>query len=142
MVIPMRTILRPARRSGQPMGRRALAALVLAALWLAPATAFAHAFLVRAVPGVGSRVTSAPGQLTLYYTEGVVPHFCRVRVTGPGNAAVAVGRPHAMAGHPAVLLVRLPHLAPGRYTVTWHAVSTDTHRTQGSFHFTIAGRGA
>ncbi len=143
MVTPMRIFLRPVRRPCLPVARRAvlrLAALVLAGLWLAPATAFAHAFLVRAVPGVGSTVKSAPSQLTLYYTEGVVPHFCRVSVTGPGGAAVAAGRPHTASGHPTVLLVRLPHLAPGLYTVTWHAVATDTHRTQGRFRFTVAGR--
>ncbi len=148
MVTPMRIFLHPVRRPCLPVARRAilklatlrLASLVLAGLWLAPATAFAHAFLVRAVPGVGSTVASAPAQLTLYYTEGVVPHFCRVSVTGPGGAAVAAGRPYTASGHPAVLLVRLPHLAPGLYTVTWHAVSTDTHRTQGRFRFTVAGR--
>ncbi|MGH7044375.1 MAG: copper resistance protein CopC [Acetobacteraceae bacterium] len=116
-----------------------LAGLILAGLWLTPAPAFAHAFLVRAVPAVGATVMSAPARLTLSYTEGVVPHFCQVTVTGPGGATVATGRPHAEPGHPAVLLVRLPHLTPGRYTVTWHAVATDTHRTQGQFRFTVAG---
>jgi methionine-rich copper-binding protein CopC len=28
-------------------------------------------------------------------------------------------------------------LKPGVYTVHWHAVSVDTHRTQGSFQFTV-----
>lgn len=116
-----------------------VAALLLAAISLAPATAFAHAFLVRAVPAVGATVRAAPSQLTLFYTEGVVPHFCQVTVTGPGGAAVAAGRPRAEAGHPVVLRVRLPHLAPGRYTVHWHAVSIDTHHTEGAFGFTVAG---
>ena len=29
-------------------------------------------------------------------------------------------------------------LPPGVYTVNWHAVSVDTHHTQGSFNFTVA----
>ncbi|HYA71564.1 MAG TPA: copper resistance protein CopC, partial [Roseiarcus sp.] len=28
-------------------------------------------------------------------------------------------------------------LPPGVYTVTWRAVSVDTHKTQGSFSFTV-----
>ena len=28
-------------------------------------------------------------------------------------------------------------LAPGSYSVTWHALSVDTHKTQGSFGFTV-----
>jgi len=116
-----------------------LAALALAALGLRPGTAFAHAFLVRAIPAVGATVAAAPARLTLFYTEAVVPHFCRVTVRGPGGAEVPLGRPRPEAGHPRVLLVHLPHLAPGRYTVTWHAVASDTHRTDGSFAFTVAG---
>jgi methionine-rich copper-binding protein CopC len=33
--------------------------------------------------------------------------------------------------------VTLKPLAPGTYKVTWHAVSVDTHRTQGSYEFTV-----
>jgi methionine-rich copper-binding protein CopC len=28
-------------------------------------------------------------------------------------------------------------LAPGRYTVEWHAVSEDTHRVKGSYSFEV-----
>jgi len=28
-------------------------------------------------------------------------------------------------------------LPPGLYKVTWHAVSVDTHRTQGDFSFSV-----
>ena len=115
------------------------AAFALALLGLWPGIAFAHAFLVRASPAVGATLAAAPARLTLFYTEAVVPHFCQVTLRGPGGAAVPVGRPRPEAGHPRVLLVRLPHLVPGRYTVTWHAVASDTHRTEGSFAFTVAG---
>lgn len=120
-------------------GVRALAALCLAALCLSPGLAFAHAFLIRAVPPAGARLVAPPPRLTLIYTEAVVPHFCQVAVHGPGGAAVPAGRAHAVPGHPAELSVRLPHLAPGHYTVTWHAIATDAHRTEGRFGFTVAG---
>ena len=132
MVSAITRLRRASRRTG-------LVALGLAALGLSPGMAFAHAFLVRASPPVGATVAAAPTQLTLSYTEAVVPHFCQVTLHGPGGAKVPVGGPRAAAGHPRVLLVRLPHLAPGRYTVTWHAVARDTHRTEGRFAFTVAG---
>jgi methionine-rich copper-binding protein CopC len=31
----------------------------------------------------------------------------------------------------------LKQLPPGRYRVTWHAVSVDTHRTEGKYNFLI-----
>jgi copper resistance protein C len=37
-----------------------------------------------------------------------------------------------------VLVVKVAKtLAPGVYIVNWHAVSVDTHHTQGSFEFTV-----
>jgi copper resistance protein C len=130
------------RAVAQPAPRTALTFGLAAALCLTPAAAFAHAFLVRAVPAVGATVRTAPSQLTIFYTEAVVPHFCQVTVRGPGGVAVAVGHPHTQPKHPSVLEVPLPRLAPGHYTVTWHAVSTDTHHTQGRFGFTVAGKGS
>ena len=123
---------RAARRPG-------VAAVALAAFGLWPGLAFAHAFLVRAVPAMGTTIAAAPARLILFYTEAVVPHFCQVTLRGPGGVAVPVGWPRPEAGHPRVLLVHLPPLVPGRYMVTWHAVARDTHRTGGRFAFTVAG---
>jgi methionine-rich copper-binding protein CopC len=36
-----------------------------------------------------------------------------------------------------VMRVSVGSLATGTYTVTWHALSVDTHKTQGSFSFTV-----
>jgi hypothetical protein len=41
-------------------------------------------------------------------------------------------------GHQNVLIVPVAKaLAPGVYSVKWHAVSLDTHHTQGTFDFTV-----
>ncbi len=125
----------PDRQSSVPT-RRAVFAILLLLGW--PGAAFAHAFLVRAVPAAGTTVGHAPPRLVLRFTEAVVPHFCRVRLRGPDGRLVPLGPPRAARGHRRVLVVRLPPLTPGRYAVTWHAVSTDTHRTHGAFAFTLA----
>jgi methionine-rich copper-binding protein CopC len=42
------------------------------------------------------------------------------------------------AANPKVLVTPLQApLAPGRYAVTWHAVSTDTHRVAGHYVFAV-----
>ena len=107
------------------------------ALGLIPATALAHAFLVRAVPAAGSVSATAPRAITLFYTEAIVPRFCRVRLDGP-RGPVALGPARAVPGARRELRVVLPRLAPGRYELSWQAVSTDTHRTHGRFGFSIA----
>ncbi|HVY15530.1 MAG TPA: copper homeostasis periplasmic binding protein CopC [Rhodopila sp.] len=113
--------------------------LVLACLMGTPAftPAYAHAFLERATPAVGSAVASAPKSLMLTYTEEVEPMFCHVAVTNAAGAAVTGGAPVARDGG-RTLVVPLKPLKPGTYTVDWHVVSVDTHKTEGHFTFTVS----
>lgn len=119
------------------VARTAIAALFALALPIG-SPAFGHAFLTRAVPAAGATVTVAPRELTLLFTEKIEPAFCQVQVLGPSGAAIAAGKAHAVQGNDRALSVTVPQLAPGRYTVVWHATSADTHKTEGRFTFTVA----
>jgi len=105
---------------------------------LAALPASAHAFLTHANPAVGSHLSQRPSALTLFYTEGVEAPFCTVTVTAPDGTAVQVGQPQAVPGQPAELSVKLHIMAAGTYHVAWRATAVDTHKTQGTFTFTIA----
>ncbi len=111
--------------------RAALALLVTGA-----APAGAHAFLEHASPPVGSRVATSPAALDLSFTEGVVPHFSRVEVLGPSGQALRTGEPR-LGKDARELIVPLPPLMPGQYSVVWHVTSQDTHKTEGRFSFTV-----
>jgi copper resistance protein C len=102
-------------------------------------SAFAHALLDHAVPGVGATVSSSPNELMLTFTEALVPAFARVQIATAGGAPVAAGKAMLDPADPRTLHVRLSQpLKPGAYKVTWHVVSVDTHRTDGSYAFTVA----
>ncbi len=118
------------------MMMKLLTASALLASLAAASPAFAHAFLVKADPAVGSTVATAPARMLMTYTEGLEIPFCSVTVK---NAAGAIenAKPQAVPGHGNEMSVPLHITAPGTYTVTWHAVSVDTHHTQGSFKFTV-----
>jgi copper resistance protein C len=122
---------------------------VIAAAWrgvTAPALALtlalasrgvsAHAFLESASPSAGSQFATAPARLTLRFTEGVEPLFCTIELVGPSGAAVALAAP-ALVENERTLVVSLPKLPPGTYSVIWHATSVDTHKTEGRYQFTI-----
>jgi methionine-rich copper-binding protein CopC len=98
--------------------------------------AWAHAFLDRASPAVGSEVAGSPPALTLSYTEPVEPLFCSVQVSDASGARVDEGKPEARDDG-RVLVVRLKPLPPGSYSVAWHVTSVDTHKTEGHFSFTV-----
>ncbi|WP_210253128.1 copper homeostasis periplasmic binding protein CopC [Beijerinckia sp. L45] len=111
--------------------------LLAAAVLLSPLPAFAHAQLLKAVPGVGTTVTTAPS-ITLAFSEPVEPAFCGIALSDAAGKTVPLGKPASAADKATLVAAVKARLAPGTYTVTWHAVSVDTHRTQGTFAFTLA----
>jgi copper resistance protein C len=104
---------------------------------LAATPAFAHAFLERARPAVGSEIPASPPAVVITYTEGVEPHFSQIEVHDAAGARVDKADVHT-DGDITRLAVSLPQLPPGTYTVIWHVTSVDTHKTEGQFTFTVA----
>ena len=68
---------------------RAVAALLLLAA--CPAPALAHAHLQRATPAAGARLTIAPRELVLTFSEAPTLGMSALRLLGPDSAAVALG---------------------------------------------------
>jgi methionine-rich copper-binding protein CopC len=109
------------------------ASLVLA---LATTAAQAHAFLDHATPLVGSTVPAAPQQVALTFTQNREPAFSSVEVTDSSGARVDQGKA-AVSGN--TMQIGLKTIGPGTYRVRWHALSVDTHSTEGSFTFHVGG---
>ncbi len=100
-------------------------------------SAYAHAHLVKATPAVGATVASA-SEIRLKFSEGVEPRFSGITLTAANGSKAPLGRPKVERGDKSVLIAPIAKpLAPGAYTVHWHAVSVDTHHTQGEFRFTV-----
>ena len=110
--------------------------MLVAALVAVPPAAQAHAFLKTATPAVGSTIATAPTAVTINFTEGVEPAFSSIIVQDAQGKRVDRNDVH-IAGGPEQLAVDLAPLPAGIYTVTWHVTSTDTHKTQGNFTFTV-----
>jgi methionine-rich copper-binding protein CopC len=116
---------------------RSFAAGMLAAS-LGSMPAFAHAFLQKSDPPVGSTVNTAPKMLVLTFTEDLEIPFCTVTVTDAMSMNDAAGKPEPVPGHPNEMQVPLNIQMPGKIFVAWHALSVDTHKTQGTFSFTVS----
>ena len=110
-------------------------ALIGLAILAQASPVFAHAFLERASPPVGSEVAAAPPELSITFTEGVGPLFSTIEVHGASGATVSTGTPHRAPSNNRRLIVEMPKLPPGTYTVIWHVTSVDTHKTEGNYQF-------
>lgn len=115
-----------------------LGAVAAALLLFAPTLVQAHAQLRRADPPVGGTVHTPPMQVELTFSEAVEPRFSTVAVADAAGAQVDKRDLHVVAGDAKHVAVSLGALPPGTYRVAWHATSVDTHKTEGSFTFTVA----
>jgi methionine-rich copper-binding protein CopC len=114
-----------------------LRVLAAAALGVPAAGALAHAFLDQAVPPVGGAVPTSPKEIRLTFTEGVEPRFSGIEITTGDGRAILTGPAIVDPGDDKQLVLAVPPLALGRYRVSWHVVSVDTHRTEGDYTFIV-----
>ena len=114
------------------MSARHFLACLAIACFAAPA--LAHAFLQHAEPGAGATLAAPPRMIKLSFTEKLEPVFSGVAVTDVAGHNVEAAAAQ-IAGQN--MVVPLRPLAPGTYRVVWHAVSVDTHRTEGAYNFTV-----
>jgi hypothetical protein len=114
------------------MNLRAFIGWVAIACFAAPAVA--HAFLQRAEPGAGATLSTPPKTIMLTFTEKLEPVFSGVVVTDSSGRSVEADA--AQIGGNSIVVPLRP-LPAGTYRVIWHAVSVDTHRTEGAYSFTV-----
>ena len=111
-----------------------LAAVAGAAALLGATAADAHAKLVSSSPAANTTV-SAPKQLVLKFNEKLQRKFSGADLAMPGMAMPAKG---SVAKDGKTMIVKpTAALMPGAYSVKWHAVTSDSHRMQGTYSFTV-----
>jgi methionine-rich copper-binding protein CopC len=121
------------------MSRKTIRRAVVSLAALAVATsAWAHARLIKASPAAGGTVAS-PSEIRLKFTEALEPRFSSISLADASGAVEPLDAANVDPADHSTLIARVAKVLPaGIHTVTWRAVSVDTHRTQGSFKFTVA----
>jgi copper transport protein len=100
--------------------------------------ASAHATLVSTDPAEGARLDTAPGAVTLQFSEGVSLGAGYARVLGADGTRVDTGAP-AVDGATLTIPLR-GDLDDGGYLVTYRVVSADSHPISGAYSF-VVGQG-
>lgn len=112
----------------------------LVALLLLPASAGAHAVLVKSSPARRAVLALSPPRVEMIFNERLEPAYSTVSVWT--NADVQVDDKRIVVGpeDPRRLTVGLPPLASGRYMVKFRVLSVDGHLVEGTFPFEIRPR--
>lgn len=117
-------------------GVRALLAALGAMAALAP-SAFAHASFVDSTPPPGARLQAAPGQVTLRFSEPLIPRLTKASLVD-ARSGERVDATTRAGERREVILVPARELDTGAYRVDWRTVSTeDGHALEGSFGFGV-----
>jgi methionine-rich copper-binding protein CopC len=120
----------------RPLGIAVAVALGLSLSFVGPASAHAH--LKSAKPALNGTVAPSPNEIDLTFTEGVNLKFTGVTITGPGKTSVKTQDGKFGPDGDTTLIVPIGSaLPPGAYTVDWHALAKDGHKTQGTYTFTV-----
>jgi copper resistance protein C len=99
---------------------------------------FAHSFPDKEQPAAGQTLSAAPSEVSIKYDAPIEHLFANLQVLDAAGNNMAVGQPQVSSdGY--TLTVKVNELKPGTYTVKWSVVCVDTHHTQGSYSFTVAG---
>jgi methionine-rich copper-binding protein CopC len=106
--------------------------IVLAAL---AGQSAAHSLLVESVPAHGAKLATAPQSALLRFNARIEPALARVSLLEgrQHRTALKVGR-DSVADR---IIVPLPPLAPGVYSLAYKVLAVDGHVTKGVVQFTV-----
>jgi len=101
--------------------------------------AAAHPVPKTATPKPNAVLTTGPSEIRIGFNESLVAAFSGLEVDDASGKAVETGAATLNPQNNKELIVPVKaKLAPGAYTVKWHAVGTDTHHVSGHYGFRIA----
>ncbi|EFO0999031.1 CopC domain-containing protein YobA [Escherichia albertii] len=112
-------------------------AFLVASLTITP-SAWAHAHLTHQYPAANAEVTAALQAISLNFSEGIESGFSGAKITGSQNESINTRPAKRNEQDKNQLIIPLADpLKPGTYTVNWHVVSVDGHKTKGQYTFSV-----
>ena len=117
---------------------RAILALMLFMLAVPPAPVQAHASLVHSDPPANAILAQAPKQVRLTFSEALAPSLSSARLLDLQGQQVALKVVGVDPAFPSQLVLELPELGAGVYTVSFRVLSAvDGHFNQGVLVFGV-----
>jgi len=117
-----------------------IAGSVALVLYMALAShAYAHAQLIKAEPAQRASIANAPTRVALWFDEEIEGDYASLAVVDDSGKPVTEAKPAIPSDDPKAVVLALPALAPGKYTVKYRVLSVDGHVVQDSYDFTVQG---
>jgi methionine-rich copper-binding protein CopC len=127
----------------RPVMRRFVtgSALILAlCAYLHSAPVLAHAMLTKAEPPRRAQLVQPPAHVRLWFNEEVEKDYASLAVLDAAKASVTETKPEIDPKDPKAIVLPLPELSAGKYTVKFRVLSVDGHVVDSSYDFTVKSK--
>ena len=104
------------------------------------APTLAHSMLVKAEPPRRAVLAKAPAQVRLWFNEEIEGNYASMVVIDAEKHPVTEVKPELAPDDPKSIVLPLPELMPGKYSVKFRVLSVDGHVVESSFDFTVKGK--
>ena len=85
-------------------------------------------------------LSQPPAQVRLWFNEEIEKDYASLAVLDGTKGAVTDAKPTIAADDPKAIVLALPELAPGKYTVKFRVLSVDGHVVDTSYDFTVKSK--
>lgn len=125
-----------------PVSLRVIISIVIViSMWAHTAPVLAHAQLVKAEPARRAVLDKAPTQIRLWFNEEIEGAYTSLSVLGANKKPVTDAKPEVVSDDPKSVVLPLPNLKPGKYTVKFRVLSVDGHIVDESFNYKVKNKG-
>lgn len=114
--------------------------LVMLSLLFQVNSVMAHAALVKSDPPRRASLSSPPKQIQLWFNEQVEGSYASITVLDSKKNSMTENRPEVVLNDPKSIILNLPQMEPGRYTVQYRIMSVDGHIIESNFDFSIKNK--
>lgn len=103
-------------------------------------SAQAHSMLVKAEPPRRAVLTQSPTQVQLWFNEEIEGDYASLVVLDAEKHPVTEIKPQLAPNDRKSIVLPLPELSPGKYSVKFRVLSVDGHVVESYFDFSIKGK--
>jgi methionine-rich copper-binding protein CopC len=117
--------------------RVVVGAVMAMAICMYTAPAWAHSMLVKAEPPRRAVLAKAPAQVRLWFNEEIEGDYASLVVLDAEKRPVTEIHPQLAPDDRKSIVLPLPELVPGKYSVKFRVLSVDGHVVESTFDFTV-----
>lgn len=98
---------------------------------------YAHATLTKSDPPRRASLSAPPKQIQLWFNEEIERDYSSITVLDSNENSVTEALPEMVPGDLKSVILPLPEINPGRYTVEYRVFSIDGHVVESSYGFMV-----